>query len=125
MTKSTAVLSLALGICVVVFLSSMFIHRSKREAVATNEAHPMNAEALERDVRASLPPGSSVATVEAYLQNRKMEFSFNSASKTAYAIMRKLDGSTTFASQSLSFQFHFDDDLKLKTIDTKVAYTGP
>jgi hypothetical protein len=38
---------------------------------------------------------------------------------------RKLKDSTILASNSLTVEFHFDDALNLKSIDTKVLYTGP
>ena len=85
----------------------------------------MNPETLNREIRNGLPIGSPLATVEEFLNKRAIEFSFGAPSKTVYATARKLKGSTTFASESLSLKFHFDDALKLKSVDSKVLYTGP
>ena len=80
---------------------------------------------LERDVRAGLPLGNPLATVEAFLAQLGLEFSFDASSKSVYAIARKLKGSTASASKSLQLQFRFNDASKLTSIDAKVLYTGP
>lgn len=123
MTKSTSFLILA-GAIVLVILSTIVIGRVKRDNVAASEGHRVNAEAFEREVRTTLPPGTSVKAVEEFLGSRKVEFSFNPNSRVLHAIVRNLDGSSVFAKQSLAFKFYFDDGLKLKTVDAKVAYTG-
>lgn len=84
-----------------------------------------SAEVLERQVRAELPVGSSLAEVEGYLQKRGIEFSYQAPSKTVYAAARKLTGSTMVTRQDLTMKFHFDDSSRLESIDAKVAYTGP
>lgn len=84
-----------------------------------------SAEALEHEIRIGLPLGSSLFTVEDFLSKRGIEFSFEESSKSVYAVARKLKGSTTFASESLTLQFCFDDASKLKSFDAKVKYTGP
>ena len=87
--------------------------------------HQMKPQALEQEVRAALPLGSSLVTVDEFLKKRDIEHSFDKSSKTVYATVRKLKGSTALTSESLSLKFHFDDDSKLKSIDSKVLYTGP
>jgi len=64
-----------------------------------------------------LPLGSSLVTVDEFLKKRDIEHSFDKSSKTVYATVRKLKGSTALTSESLSLKFHFDDDSKLKSID--------
>jgi hypothetical protein len=120
MTKSTWFLSAF----VLVILSTIVIGRVKRDHVAASEGPRVNAEVFEREVRTTLPPGTSVTAVEEFLSSRKVEFSFNPNSRVLHAIVRNLDGSSILAKQSLAFKFYFDDGLKLKTLDTKVAYTG-
>jgi len=124
MTKSTPFLILALGAIVLVILSTIVISRVKRDHVVASEGHRVNAEAFEREVRTTLPPGTSLAAVEEFLGSRKVEFSFDPKSKVLHAIVRNLDGSSVLAKQSVAFKFYFDDGSKLKTLDTKVAYTG-
>jgi hypothetical protein len=85
----------------------------------------VNAEDLEREVRTGLPTGSSLATVDEFLAKREIKHSFDAPSKTVYAVVNKLKGGSILARKSLTFQLHFDDSLKLKSIDTKVVYTGP
>jgi hypothetical protein len=84
-----------------------------------------SAEALEQEVRAQLPVGSSLATVEGFLEKRGIEFSYQAPAKTLYAAARKLKGSTMITQHDLTLKFHFDDSSRLESIDTKAAYTGP
>lgn len=125
MTKSTSLLILALDAIVLAAVSTIVISRVKRDNPAmASEGHRVNAEIFEREVRTTLPPGTSLAAVEEFLGSRKVEFSFDPNSKVLHAIVRNLDGSSVLAKQSLAFKFYFDDGSKLKTLDAKVAYTG-
>jgi hypothetical protein len=96
-----------------------------KQAAARSKFGQIRAEALEHEVRSALPIGSSLDAVEMFLQRRGLEFSFEKSSKTVYAIARDTKGSSFIIIESLGFQFHFDDDLKLTSIDSKVKLTGP
>jgi hypothetical protein len=85
----------------------------------------VSAETLEGSVRAELPIGSSLSTVEGFLQQRGIEFSFQASDKTVYAVVRKVKGSTFIIRQDMTFKFNFDDSSKLMSIDAKAIYTGP
>ena len=63
--------------------------------------------------------------VQDFLVKRGAEFSFDTSSKSVRAIIRGLKGSTILTSKSLTLRFDFDQDLKLKNLDTNVVYTGP
>jgi hypothetical protein len=89
------------------------------------DIHKVSPETLEHEIRSELPIGSPLATVDEYLKKRGIEFSLEEPTKTLYATARKLKGSTTISSQSLTLRFYFDDASKLKSIDAKVSYTGP
>jgi len=118
----------AIGVGCVVALSWALARGSDQTAPTngvTTDGRPMNAETLEREVRSALPMDSSLAVVEDYLTKRGLEFSFEERSKTVFAIARKLQGSTSLVSKSLTFKFHFDDAAALKSIDAEVFYTGP
>jgi hypothetical protein len=84
----------------------------------------VKAEDLDREVRNALPVGSSLDTVEAFLRKRGFEPSFEESSKTVNAIARETKGSN-FIIESLAFQFHFDEEMRLTSIDSKVYLTGP
>jgi len=90
----------------------------------TDTSH-VDAEALEREIRMGLPIGSPLATVQEFLAKRDIGHNFVASSNTVYAIVNKLKGGSILVSKSLMFQFHFDDSLKLQSIDAKVLYTGP
>jgi hypothetical protein len=105
-----------------VLLCITIVYFANRAAVSNGGA---NVEALEREIRIGLPLGSSLPTVQDFLAKRGAEFSFDPSSKSAHAIIRNLIGSTIAVSQSLTLRFHFDDSLKLKTLDAKLVYTGP
>jgi hypothetical protein len=85
----------------------------------------VDTEALEHEVRTGLPMGCSLGVVQEFLAKRDIEHSFEPSSKTVYAIVNKLKGGSIFASKSLTFQFRFDDSLKLQSTNTLVLYTGP
>jgi hypothetical protein len=89
------------------------------------DIHKTSPEALDQEIRSALPIGSSLVTVDEYLKKRGIEFSFEPSTKTLYATARKLKGSTMVSSKSLTLQLSFDDAEKLKSLETKVAYTGP
>ncbi len=94
-------------------------------SVGEVEVPPTDSAALERDVRAGLPLGSSLAAVEAFLARRGLEFSFDASSRTVQAIARNLKGSDWLVSQSLQLRFHFDDASGLKSIEAEPVATGP
>lgn len=129
---SSSVRSTLLIVLVVVCAASLLwvfsARRNGRVIMAdgrTTDIHKMSPEALNHEVRSELPIGSPLPTVEEYLRRRGIEFSFESSTKTLYATARKLKGSTMVSSKSLSLQLYFDDGEKLKSLETKVTYTGP
>ena len=119
---SKALIPFAVGAGCLVVLIAVIVNQRRDHAVMANGT---NSELLEREIRAGLPLGSSLSTVEDFLAKRGIEFSFDLPSKSVYAVARKLKGSTASASKSLQLQFRFDDASKLKSIDAKVLYTGP
>lgn len=122
-TWSKALILLAIGIGFLVLLRIIFMDQKAGQATMANGG--VSAEVLEREIRGGLPLGSSLSTVQDFLSKRGIEFSFEASSKSVCAVARKLKGSTTVASKSLSLQFHFDDASNLKSIDAKVLYTDP
>ena len=124
-----ALIFVAAGVgCVVALLWIGIDHLNSRTARtndATTNFHQIKAEALEREIRNALPIGSSLEAVEIFLQKRGLEFSFEKSTKTIYAMARETKGSNLIIIESLGFQFHFDDELKLKSIESKVHLTGP
>jgi|HubBroStandDraft_6_1064221.scaffolds.fasta_scaffold236098_1 hypothetical protein len=68
----------------------------------------VSAEALEREIRAQLPIGCPLATVQEALARHDIENSFEASSRTVYAIVNNLKGGSIFSSKSITFQFHFD-----------------
>jgi len=80
---------------------------------------------IEREIRSGLPLGSSASRVEAFLGEKGIEHSFESSSNTEYAVVRKIRGSNMLITKSLGLQLHFDNSLKLESIETKVHLTGP
>jgi hypothetical protein len=88
-------------------------------------AQGSDAKVLERQIRVGLPVGKSLSDVEAFLTDKGIEFSFDEPSKSVHAISRNVKGSTWLASKSLSLRFYFDSGLTLKSVESKVLYTGP
>lgn len=85
----------------------------------------VDAEHLERELRAQVPPGSSLAHVEELLSQRGIPFSCDRPSGSLTGMVRKVNGSTFLVTRSLQLRFRFDDASRLKSIDSKVLYTGP
>jgi hypothetical protein len=85
----------------------------------------VNAEHLERELRAELPPGSSLSQVEEFLRERGIPFSYDGSSRSLIGMVRKVKGSTVLVTKSLQLRFRFDDASRLKSIDSKVRFTGP
>jgi hypothetical protein len=96
-----------------------------RQAAAQSKFGQIGAEVLEREVRNALPVGSLLDAVETFSQKRGLEFSFEKSSKTVYAMARDTKGSNFIILESLGFQFHFDNESKLTSIDSKIYLTGP
>jgi|WetSurMetagenome_2_1015567.scaffolds.fasta_scaffold392940_1 hypothetical protein len=101
------------------------INHPSTENGAIIDIHQMSAEALSREIRNGLPRGSSLVAVEAFLNKRGIEYSYDAPSKTLHAIGRRLKDSTIIVSTSLTLTLHFEDSMTLKSITQKVTYTGP
>jgi hypothetical protein len=54
-----------------------------------------------------------------------MKFSFEASSHSVYAIVRGVRGSSFLIEKSVLYTFHFDDGLRLRSIDVKIELTGP
>jgi hypothetical protein len=106
--------------CLVVLIA--VLDQRRDHAIMANSA---TSEGLEREIRAGLPLGSPRPAVEGFLAKRGIEFSFDASSRSVYAVVRKLRGSTASASKCLQLQFRFDDASNLMSIEAKVLYTGP
>ncbi len=87
--------------------------------------HRIDSDAVEHSLRSELPMGSPLAVVEDSLRRRKMEFSFEASSHSVYAIVRGVRGSSFLIERSVLYTFHFDEELKLRSIDLKTELTGP
>jgi hypothetical protein len=121
MTRLAKVLILvAIGAGCLIVLMAVWGPRRNHATMANSPT----SEELEREIRAELPIGSSLSTVQGCLTKRELEFSFQTSSRTIVAIARKLPGSTAVVSKSFQLEFRFDDASKLKSIDAKVLYTG-
>ncbi len=81
-------------------------------------------DALDRDLRAALPPGTPRAAVEAMLRSRHLEYSYDAAHHLIRAAAPDLKGSNPLAQTSLRVYFQFDTQGSLKTIDSKVVNSG-
>ncbi len=87
--------------------------------------HRIDSDAVEHSLRSELPMGSPLAVVEDSLRRRKMEFSFEASSHSVSSIVRGVRGSSFPIEKSVLYTFHFDEELKLRSIDVKTELTGP
>jgi hypothetical protein len=93
---SRILVPLAIGVGCLLLLFAVFI--GQRTGHITDEI-------TEREIRGELPLGTSLSTVEESLGSRRVEYSFEPSSKTVYAIVGQLKGSTIVASKSLRSSF--------------------
>jgi hypothetical protein len=84
----------------------------------------IDAEALERETRAALPAGTPLSTVEEFLRSRRVEYSFDASSGIVSGGIRRVQGGNIFVHKSFAMRIHFDDALRLRSIDTEAHYTG-
>lgn len=120
---SKALICSAAGIgCLAVLVSVAMFEIGAR----TRMANPKRSStAVEQEIRAELPKGSSLSTVENFLARCGLDFSFDPSTNAVYALAKNLEGSTALVSKSLQVQLYFDDASTLSSISTKVLYTGP
>jgi hypothetical protein len=90
-------------------------------ATDTTRADPT---AIEREIRAGLPLGSSQSAVELFLSLRGIRHNFDAQSQSVYAGVREVRGTNWLIEQGLGLRFHFDSARKLNHIDAKVELTG-
>jgi hypothetical protein len=81
-------------------------------------------DALDRDLRAALPPGTPRATVEAMLRNRHLDYSYDAALHSIRATAPDLKGSNPLRETSLRLDFRFDRNDSLKAIGSWVVHSG-
>ena len=120
--RSLIALTVALLSCGNVVLMSCKRGTETSGSVIVQEMTP---EELDHQIRQNLPSGTDIQQVRQFLEARKIEFGYDEMSKTVYATARKMKGSTAAVRKSLVVRFHFDDALKLTSIQTEVGYTGP
>lgn len=82
-------------------------------------------EALENEIRAALPPGTPQAAVEAALQARRIDFSYDATSRQIRAAARYLKGSNPIVETGMSIEFEFDANAALTTMTAQAKFTGP
>jgi hypothetical protein len=87
--------------------------------------HRVDSVALEHSLRSELPIGSPLSMVEESLKRRKMEFSFDAPSRSVYSVVRGVRGGNFIIEETVLYAFHFDEELKLRSIDVKTELTGP
>ena len=115
------VISLVVGAACLLVFAVLWSHRAT-DAAMTYEAA---SEELEREIREALPVGSSVTEVQDFLGKRGLEFSFDKPSGSVFAVARRQKSSTPVVSKSLQLQFRFGEDMKLKSIEARILFTGP
>jgi hypothetical protein len=79
---------------------------------------------LDRDLRAALPAGTARAKVEATLQNRRLQYSYDAAHHVIRATAPDLKGSNPLTETSLRVYFQLEPDGSLKAIHSRVVNSG-
>jgi hypothetical protein len=123
-TFRTAALVAALSLGIAVLGHELFYLPWLRPIVAKGEGSLQNtsAEALDREIRASLPPGSPRSAVETLLPSRQIPFEYISPQQIE-ALARDLKGGPS-GRTALWLRFDFDDHDLLRSIQSHVI-RGP
>jgi hypothetical protein len=85
----------------------------------------VDGDALEVQVRDALPKGASQDDVTRYLGKHGMDFSTDARTQEVDTIVKDVRGGDFIVRHDIHFIFHFDDDGKLKYIDTVHHVAGP
>jgi len=122
-----AAISMAVLICLVLLADWLLEIHWRRDLIARGYERFLDttAETLERQVRSTIPIGSSRPVVEKTLQNEGIHFSYDPPSQMIYAGARYLKGSNLIILEGISFRLHFDKDARLTNIESHVDLTGP
>ena len=125
-TVKVAAIALAVLICLVLLADWMLEIRWRRDIIARGHGRFLDttAEALERQVRSTIPIGSSRPVAEETLQNEGLRFSYDPPSQMIYAGAGYLKGSNPIILEGISFRLHFDKNARLTSIESHVDLTG-
>jgi hypothetical protein len=126
-TVRTAALIALVSVAIAVLGYELFYMHWLRSVVARGHRPLLetSADTLDREIRTALPPGSPLPAVESVLRTRRLEYSYDGGLRELRSGARYLKGSNLLIETSLSLDFHFDDNAELKSIDSRVIYTGP
>jgi hypothetical protein len=122
-----AAIAMAVLICLVLLAYWVLEIQWRRDLITRGYGRFLDttAEALERQVRNTIPIGSSRLVAEETLQNEGLRFSYDPPSQTIYAGAGYLKGSNLIILEGISFRLHFDKDAHLISIESHVDLTGP
>jgi hypothetical protein len=122
-----ATISMVVLVCLVLLADWLLEIHWRRDLIARGCGRFLDttAEALERQVRSTIPIGSSRLIAEKNLQNEGLDFSYDPPSQTIYTGARYLKGSNLITSEGISFRLHFDKDARLTSMESHVDLTGP
>jgi hypothetical protein len=80
-------------------------------------------ESIQREVKAALPMGTKLETVEAFLEARKMEHHTSKEEHLVEAIVRDVNKDIWGSSTSIRFVFRFDAQNNLTEVESIVSHT--
>jgi hypothetical protein len=125
-TIRLSVLIAVLSIGVAALGCELFYMHWLRSVVAAGNRQLLETapDALDRDLRAALPPGTSRATVEATLRDRHLEYSYDAARHSIRAKAPDLKGSNPLRETSLLLGFQFDGNDSLQRIGSWIIHSG-
>lgn len=86
--------------------------------------HRVNAIMLGKEIHTRLPPGSSLPTVESFLEKHYLPLSYEPSSRTLYVVVQEVKGSSFLLRKDVAFHFHFNKCYKLESTDAKTMLTG-
>jgi len=108
----------AIGVSVLIFLAlQMHKPAAINQQNAAMQFHLLHYVAMEQKVRNALPPGTPSKDVIEYLAYRRVEFSLGE--QTIRATVTQIPARFQRIHERELFVFHFDDNMKLQSIDVQ------
>jgi hypothetical protein len=125
-TIRLAALIAALSVAVAALGCELFYLHWLRSIVAAGNRQLFETEpdALDRELRAALPPGTQQPTLEATLRSHHLQYVYHPEWHLIRATAPDLKGSNPLAETSLRIDFYLDSKGSLKRADSRILHSG-
>lgn len=89
-----------------------------------NNSKGLTEQKIENKIKNNLPIGTSFDNVKSYLDNSKIEYSWQEKNSAFYGIIRNVNN-RGLVSENIQLIIYMDKEKKLKSFEIKTIMTGP